>query len=151
MSSGGEGVVSTVAPAPGDFRLAQLEIGNWHQLFALLGLKGIVHNIASHCVLVKREGSALQFVLDEAHTALYNESHSDKLQMALENYLTVPVSVTLKAGKVLSETPAMRETRLAEARQAEAVESIENDARLKALICRFDGELDRSSIHPMDS
>ena len=147
----GEGVVSTLAPAPGDFRLAQLEIGNWHQLFALLGLKGIVHNIASHCVLVKREGSALQFVLDEAHTALYNESHSDKLRMALENYLTVPVSVTLEAGKVLSETPAMRETRLAEARQAEAVESIENDARLQALICRFDGELDRSSIHPMDS
>ncbi len=150
-STGGEGVVSTVAPTPGDFRLAQLETGNWHQLFALLGLKGIVHNIASHCVLVKREGSALQFVLDEAHTALYNESHSDKLRMALENYLTVPVSVTLEAGEVLSETPAMRETRLAEARQAEAVESIENDARLQALICRFDGELDRSSIHPMDS
>lgn len=147
----GERVVSTAASAPGDFGLAHLEVDNWHQLFALLGLKGIVHNIASHCALVRREGSKLQFVLDEAHTALYNEGHSDKLRMALENYFTVPMSVTIEAGRVRGETPAMRQARLAEARQAEAVESIESDARLQALISRFDGELDRSSIHPTDS
>jgi DNA polymerase-3 subunit gamma/tau len=147
----GESVVSTAASAPGDFRLTHLEADNWHQLFALLGLKGIVHNIASHCALVRCEGNTLQFVLDEAHTALYNEGHSDKLRMALENYFAVPVSVTLEAGRVPGETPAIREARLAEARQAEAVESIESDARLQALISRFDGELDRSSIHPTDS
>jgi len=44
----------------------------------------------------------------------------------------------------------MRTMRLAERRQAEAIVSIEGDPQLQALINRFDGELDHSSIHPTD-
>ena len=44
----------------------------------------------------------------------------------------------------------MRLSRLAEVRQAEAVVAIEGDPQLQELITRFDGELDRSSIHPTD-
>jgi hypothetical protein len=44
----------------------------------------------------------------------------------------------------------MRLNRLAAQRQAEAVDAIEGDPQLQALIARFDGELDHSSIHPTD-
>jgi hypothetical protein len=44
----------------------------------------------------------------------------------------------------------MRLKRLAEKRQAEAVVAIDGDPQLQALIARFDGELDRSSIAPTD-
>ncbi len=60
------------------------------------------------------------------------------------------VSVSIVPGEVHAETPAMRLARLAQKRQAEAVIAIEGDPQLQALIKRFDGELDRSSIVPTD-
>ena len=71
--------------------------------------------------------------------------------MALENFFEVGLKVTLEPGTVRSETPAMRAARLAAQRQAEAVVAIEEDPQVQALITRFDGELDRSSIHPTDA
>jgi DNA polymerase-3 subunit gamma/tau len=141
----GEGVAR-----PGAFELAELATGSWHRLLEQLGLRGMIHNIASHCELRERNGNALRFVLDEAHSTLLNDSHAGKLQMALQNFFEVAISVTLEPGAVRSETPAMRAARLAELRQAEAVVAIEEDPQVQDLISRFDGELDRSSIHPTD-
>lgn len=132
------------------FALQDLKRETWHQLLELLGLKGIIYNIASHCELQKLSGNNLQFVLDGAHAALFNENHSDKLGLALENYFGNPVLVAIQPGELTGETPAMRLSRLAEVRQAEAVVAIEGDPQLQELITRFDGELDRSSIHPTD-
>jgi hypothetical protein len=132
------------------FMLESLSFENWFELLELLGLVGIVYNIASHCELHARTGDALQFGLDEAHAALFNAGHSDKLKLALGNYFGHPVSVSVAPGALRGETPAMRTMRLAERRQAEAVVSIEGDPQLQALINRFDGELDHSSIHPTD-
>ncbi len=136
--------------AAGHFALESLSYENWFELLDLLGLAGIVYNIASHCELHNRAGNALQFVLDEAHAALFNAGHSDKLRLALENYFGHSISVSVVPGPLQGETPAMRTARLAARRQAEAVVSIEGDPQLQALINRFDGELDRSSIHPTD-
>lgn len=130
--------------------LHDLSSDSWWQLLAGLGLTGIVYNIASHCELRRREGDHLQFVLDRSHAALFNDSHSDKLRLALQNYFGHPVVVSVELGAPSSETPAMRVQRLAAIRQAEAVVAIEADPQLQALIARFDGELDRSSIHPTD-
>lgn len=134
----------------GQFTLDSLTPGNWHQLVELLGLKGIVYNIAAHCELRHRTADALHFVLDHAHAVLFNEGHSERLRLALENYFGHAVSVSIVPGEVHEETPAMRLARLAQKRQAEAVIAIEGDPQLQALIRRFDGELDRSSIVPTD-
>ena len=115
-----------------------------------LGLVGIVYNIASHCDLRSREDGALQFVLDAGNASLFNDSHSDKIRLALENYFGLPLSVSIVPGEVQRETPAMRRARLAQERQQEAIASIEGDTLLQKLIVRFDGELDRSSIVPTD-
>ena len=53
-------------------------------------------------------------------------------------------------GALGGETTEMRTMRVAERRQEEEVVSIEGDPQLQALINRFDGELDHSSIHPTD-
>jgi len=58
---------------PGSFNLADLEPESWCRLLALLGLRGMIFNIASHCELRRREGSDLEFVLDEAHSTLLND------------------------------------------------------------------------------
>ena len=151
LDQGGTGsAVVASKTSEGDFSLGSLSSDNWFELLELLGLAGIVYNIASHCELQDRTGDVLHFVLDEAHAALFNAGHSDKLSLALGNYFGHSVSVSVAPGVLRGETPAMRMTRLAERRQAEAVVSIESDSQLQALINRFDGELDRSSIHPID-
>jgi DNA polymerase-3 subunit gamma/tau len=123
----------------------------WPVLLEQLGLVGIVHNIASHCELRARQGDALEFTLDEAHSSLFNDSHADKIRLALENYFDMKLSVSIVPGKVLAETPAARAERLRQERQSQAVAEIEADTQLQALISRFDGELDRASITPLDS
>jgi DNA polymerase-3 subunit gamma/tau len=123
----------------------------WPVLLDQLGLVGIVHNIAAHCELRARQGDALEFILDEAHSSLFNDSHADKIRLALENYFDAKLSVSIVPGQVLAETPAGRAERLRQERQSEAVAEIEADTQLQALIARFDGELDRASITPLDS
>ena len=139
-----------VEQAAGAFVLSNIEPGNWAALLESLGLVGIVYNIASHCELRSREGKALQFILDSANASLFNDSHSDKIRLALENYFGHPLSVAIVPGEVHTETPAIRKARLAQERQEQAVTSIESDPLLQKLITRFDGELDRSSIAPTD-
>lgn len=131
--------------------LTQLRPDNWHVLLEQLGLHGIVYNIASHCVLGSREGATLNFVLDENNATLFNDGHRSKISLVLENYFNTSLSVSVDSGQVTQETPAMRKQRLMVERQALAVSEIESDPLLKQLIERFDGELDRNSIAPLDS
>lgn len=139
------------APPALGVTLASLGTDNWHELLATLGLAGIVHNVASHCELRGNEGGRLHFVLDQANATLFNDGHPDKLRLALENAFGEPLKVTVEVGQVRAETPAMRRARLDSERQQQAIESIENDPNLQALMSRFDGELDRASIVPTDA
>lgn len=130
--------------------LADLTPATWPRLLESLGLVGIVYNVGSHCELRSREGDALQFVLDASNASLFNDGHSDKIRLALQNYFDCALSVSIVPGEVHSETPAMRGARQTQERQQEAVASIEGDPLLQKLIAQFDGELDRSSIVPTD-
>ena len=56
----------------------------------------------------------------------------------------------ISVGAVQRETPSARRQRLAEERQQAAVKSIEHDPVLRQLMERFDGELDKGSIRPLD-
>jgi hypothetical protein len=53
-------------------------------------------------------------------------------------------------GEPQGQTPAMIRARRALERQTAAETELAQDPRLKGLIDRFDGELDRSSIVPLD-
>jgi DNA polymerase-3 subunit gamma/tau len=123
----------------------------WPALLEQLGLVGIVYNVASHCELRDASGHDFRFVLDPDNASLFNASHEEKIRLALQNYFDRSVSVSISPGEVQGETPAMQRARLARERQQEAVAEIESDQRLQALIARFDGVLDHSSIAPLDS
>ena len=111
------------------FALEDLAPDNWCHLLELLGLGGIVYNIASHCELRSRQDDRLEFILDAGNASLFNDSHSAKLRLALENYFGQPLSVSLIQEVVQRETPAMRTARLASERQEEAVVAIQSSGR----------------------
>ncbi|MCR9184524.1 MAG: DNA polymerase III subunit gamma/tau [Halieaceae bacterium] len=123
----------------------------WPDLLARLGLAGMVLSIASHCALEQQQGSEFRFVLDDNQLGLFNPGHAERIRLALQNYFDTPVSVSIEPGRPTGETPAMRLAREREERQREAEAAIESDVRVQQLIQRFDGELDRGSITPLDS
>jgi len=134
-----------------DFQLQQLNPRSWPSLLEQLGLHGIVYNIASHCELRRCAPPVLEFVLDASNASLFNDKHRSRISMVLENYFETELSVSVECGEPEAETPAMQKLRLTEERQREAVEAIDSDPLLQQLIERFDGELDRSSIAPLDA
>jgi len=142
-----EPTTGSAAPSP----LSQLAPESWPILLDKLGLLGIVWNIASNCELRSRDGASLEFVLDAAHASLFNDSHSDKIRLALQNYFDCELSVSITPGEISGETPALRKQRLDRERLQQAVTEIESDARLQELIMRFDGKLDPTSIAPLDT
>ena len=123
---------------------------DWPQLLDELGLAGMVLSVASHCALERQQGGDFSFVLDDKHLGLFNPGHAERIRLALQNYFDTPVSVSIEPGRPGTETPAQRDERLRQQRQREAEASIEGDVRLQQLIQRFDGELDRASITPLD-
>ncbi len=135
----------------GDSEFKSLTTETWHEVLELLGLTGIVYNIASHCEFINARDNTLHFVLDDAHSAIFNNSHTERLGAALASHFGQRLSASVVAGTVRSETPAMRMARLAHLRREEAIDAIEADPQVQALIARFDGRLDRSSILPIDA
>ena len=142
---------SCPAAAAGRIGLDELGAQNWHQLLEQLGLGGIVYTIAINCLLSRRDDSRLEFVLDQANAALFNKGHVQQIRAALEKHFACALTVEITPGEVQGETPAQRQVRLRRERQQAAVATIEADPLLQELITRFDGELDRSSITPVDS
>ena len=135
----------------GSDRAVDLSPQGWPALLEQLGLRGIVYNIASNCELRSCAGDALQFVLDPANVSLYNTGHLEQIKKALEQQLGRSLSVEIEPGELQAETPVQLQQRQARERQQFAVASLEADPVLRDLINRFDGELDRASIVPVDS
>ncbi len=130
--------------------LKTLKPVDWHGLLEQLGLGGIVYTIAINSELRSINGDTLQFVLDQANAALFNKGHVEQVRAALEKYFGQALLVSIEPGETGGETPARRQARLQQERQQAAVASIEADPLLQKLIARFDGELDRASITPVD-
>ncbi|MEM9257315.1 MAG: DNA polymerase III subunit gamma/tau [Pseudomonadota bacterium] len=143
-NTAGQQVLGEVPP------LHSLDAAGWPQLLDRLGLTGIVYNVASHCELAASTEGTVKFVLDDTNATLFNDGHAVKLGLALENLYGQAVAVEVSMGRPSGETPAMRRERLAVERQREAERSIDDDPQVRALITRFDGELDRTSISPTD-
>ena len=89
-------------------------------------------------------------LLEEDH--LTEQQLNDAIsRKALQTYFGEDVTLALSTGSVSQMTPLAERRRRAAERQAQAVAEIEADPQLARLIERFDGELDRNSIVPLDS
>ncbi|MEM6581042.1 MAG: DNA polymerase III subunit gamma/tau [Pseudomonadota bacterium] len=131
--------------------LCSLSNGNWSHVLEQLGLTGIVYTIANNCAVARCEDDTLSLVLDTDNAALFNAGHRQQIGDALERYFGTKLSLQIEPGDLPSESPAQRQLRLAKERQQTAEAVLEADPVLQKLISRFDGELDRSSITPVDS
>ena len=122
------------------------EPAGWAETLDRLQLSGLVYNVASHCELRQVEGNCAHLVLDQENSSLYNESHAGRIARALSEHLGRKVEVRVEVGVPRCETPASRARRLVDEKKAKAVASIESDPRVKLLLERFEGTIDRTSV-----
>ncbi|MGI1677522.1 MAG: DNA polymerase III subunit gamma/tau [Cellvibrionaceae bacterium] len=124
---------------------------DWTGVVAQLPVGGVIQNTVMNCQLISRNQNGFQFILDERNSTLYDESHQQRLADILNDYFQHPVGVAIQLGEVTEETPAMTSFRLKEARQAQALESLQTDPLVKGVIETFGARLKIESVQPIDS
>src|SRR6185369_16260947 len=135
-----------MAPAP-----AAVPPDDWHALIGVLGLGGLVRELAQHCELVAMEEGIARLRLSETHRHLLqmNRGAAEKLQADLSAHLGRPIRVVIEIGQVASETPAQRNQAERAERHAAAVAALEQDPFVREMIERFDATLLEASVRSL--
>lgn len=136
-------------PAPPPAADAPPFDGDWPGLVARLRLGGMAGMLAKQCELKSWEGDILEFHVPEEHRHLTDKSYQDKLKDAVSKYFGREIRLAIGVGQVAGMTPAQVETREKQARQADAIASIESDPLVRELVETFDGQIIESSIKPL--
>ena len=122
--------------------------GSWPDFFESLGLRGVIHTVASHFELVETYERTLRFQIASTNASLFNERHQAGLASAIELVLEAPVTVLVAVGDTSDNTPA-RQREIFERRRVDAAtDALEKDDCLNALVADFDAAIVPSSIRP---
>ncbi|MBT7904437.1 MAG: DNA polymerase III subunit gamma/tau [Porticoccaceae bacterium] len=122
----------------------------WIEIRKQLSIGASLGEIASHCLYKGRDGSQLQFLIDNNQTSLYDTAHQQTLGGALSDYFAEPVTVAITFGVAEQETPRAADTREKAERLAQAVDSLNSDPSVIKFKQLFDGHLNEQSVRPID-
>ncbi len=123
---------------------------DWLAVFPDLNLSGMARNVAANCELTSFSQNEVVFCLDEVNCKLFQQAHVRQIEGALQASLGAPVKVSLHSGVVSSETPYLKAQREKRERQQAAIDSIMSDETINDLLQTFGGQVDQSSIRPLD-
>ena len=129
--------------------LNEFSADQWVLLVDLIGLTGMTYSIAANTSLESTAGEWL-FHYTSEQKALISDTHTDRIREAIGHYFNTEVGVTFDLGGFSRETPSQYRGRKKAERLVEAVQSIESDPVVQAVIGRFDGSIDRESVVPID-
>jgi len=137
-------------PAVPKVALEDTRPDNWAQVYLGLSATGLLQSTAANCVLVGRQGNELNFVLDERHSAIYDESQQQRLADVLSDYFGEPVRVRIQPGTVEAETPAAQAIRLKEESRVEALDAMKRDPIVQQLVEHFGATLREDTVQPLE-
>jgi DNA polymerase-3 subunit gamma/tau len=123
--------------------------GDWPGLVARLKLGGMAKMLAQHCELKSWDGARLVLCIPDEHRKLGERNFQEKLKATVGEHFGKPLDIEIVVGEVGGMTPAQIENREKQARQADAVASIEQDPTVRELVETFDGEIVESTIKPL--
>ena len=138
-------------PAAGGAATLQPEAGGWSDIVGQLDLKALALELANNCALQEVTDSTVRLSLDPSHSHLKNETRVRQIEAALGKFYNRSVKLTITdTAELASETPARKQAREKSERQAQAVESIEQDENIRALQDTFGATINYDSIRPRD-
>jgi DNA polymerase-3 subunit gamma/tau len=124
------------------------EKSSWADIAPSLKLGGLVQQLALNCSLNRHDENIIELALEEEHAHLLNQDRKNRLQQALQTYFGTQARLDIKLGKVEKETPAIKQKRESKEQQQAAIESITQDKNVQALVDKFNGEVNESTIRP---
>jgi len=143
-------------PAPSSapverFPLADLNTNDdWIKVVFQAPLRGMTRNILMQCAFESRVDAQISLKVDPQYIDLLNASHESRIEQALTETLDAAIKMTVKAGAVDVETPAVWDQRVNAERLQAARESLENDENVQRWVAEFGATLDIDSIKPID-
>jgi DNA polymerase-3 subunit gamma/tau len=135
-------------PAPPTAREAISD--DWDRVLSALNLTGMLKQLAVNCALIGRTGDTLSLLLDSSQANLRTARLEERLQQALQTYYQAPIKLVLSVGEPGGATPAQAQARVQGERQQAAVQVIQSDANVQALIETFNARIHLDSIQPLD-
>ena len=133
-----------------DWTLADLTQENWVKVFNDLNLSGMTHGIAANMVFAQRQGTKLQFTLQQGQSSMLNDTHQGRMREALEAMFGCNLELTINIGETQVETPFANRQRRETEHQQQAIMALENDANVASLTTAFNGQLDTNSVLPVN-
>jgi DNA polymerase-3 subunit gamma/tau len=137
-------VSSGAAPAP----VALPDAAGWAQLLAGLDLQGAARQLASHCILLRREGGLVHLALDPRSAHVRTRAQEEKLAAALSRHYGEPVRLAIEVREPLAETPAQTLERTVQQQASSALAALEADPTVRALRERFEATIVSESVRP---
>lgn len=139
------------APIPEQNTPAKLTRGqDWSEVIAQLGLTGVSHALATHCVLDEWTESAINLHLDPQHSTLLTENGKARMETALNKQLNQGVKLNIVVTESDKATPAAQQTARDQSRQSAAETAIKNDPNAQAIVDRFDAIIAPDSVKAPD-
>ncbi|MEW5839270.1 MAG: DNA polymerase III subunit gamma/tau [Pseudomonadota bacterium] len=128
-------------------------LGDWHDVLPRLALKGMVLQLAENLELVAQEGDKITLRCPKSHASVRSQASEKAIAQALGQLLGLPGEARLQwlEGEVQQATPAQLRQQAADARQAQAVESLRNDPVVRALEENYGGRLLVESVRPLQN
>jgi DNA polymerase-3 subunit gamma/tau len=122
---------------------------SWNDILNQLDLQGSPRQLASHCVLLGRQGSLVRLALDPRVKFVRTGSQEEKLAQALSRFYgeTVRVEITMATGEV--DTPAQAEQRVSQQELEAARQSFETEPGVQGLRERFGATLLPDTVRPV--
>jgi len=121
----------------------------WAVIISQLELTGMTRQLASHCVLVGREGPVVRLGMDARRQSLRTSIQVDKLTQALSRHFGEVVRIEFVSADPGKETPAQIEQRLGQESLNSARQAFESDPGVQALRERFGATLLPDSVRPV--
>ena len=122
---------------------------DWAAIISTLELQGATRQLASHCVLVGREGAVVRLGLDPRSTVMRTAALEEKLAQALAKHYGEPVRLEFTAVTAQAETPARADQRASEEHADSARRAFESDPGVQGFRERFGATPLPETVRPL--
>jgi DNA polymerase-3 subunit gamma/tau len=122
---------------------------DWTAIISALELQGAARQLASHCVLIGRDGAVVRLALDPRSKFMRTAAVEEKLAQALGKYYGESVRLEFTAVAPQAETPAQADQRVSQEEAESARRAFDSDPGVQGFRDRFGASPLPETIRPV--
>ncbi len=131
-----------------DYNDMQLDV--WPSLVGAVGFTGMTAHIAENLSLESIAENSLQFNVSKVQQNVLDDTQKNRIEQMLSGYFGRALKVSFDAEQSMRETPFQCFEKMRAKRLRQAIDHFQNDSIVQQIVSTFSGQIDRSSIMPLD-